>query len=246
MAFLYGEQTSQSKAALNAHLGSCATCRGAVAKWQGAIQHLGKWKLPRSSGARSLIKAQPVVKWALAAALVLGLGYTIGRLSTPAVDLTAIRTALEGQLRDSLVAQVKQEVQEQFTADWKAVLSGKTEEANTPFRQDLLAGLNQVTAKAVSDASAEHQRVMMDWLDTYNADRQQDKRATLALIDQTERKRVADNFKLRRSLETVALVADHKFQRTETELDQLASYAQASVNPEDIEESMNPATSKRN
>lgn len=246
MSYLYGEQPRESKAALQAHLGACEECQRSIAHWQSAMSRLGKYKVPGRPVARAVSIAQPALKWAIAAALVLGAGVGIGRFSSPQIDPNALRAAVEQQVKSSLTTQLKQELKEELVADWNAVLTGEAGDAESDFRRELRAGLDRWTAKAAALSRNEQQRLFADFIDTYNAERQLEKRNTLALFDQAERRRLADNFKMRRSLETVALVADHKFKRTETELDQLASFAQSNLNLEDTDEPINPSNTSRN
>jgi hypothetical protein len=228
MSYLYGEGPRQAKAALNAHLRACTECQQRVAAWRITTSNLDHWRVATPEAAFGWDLGQPALKWAWAALLVLGLGYGIGRFSTPSANPEEIRSAIEKPLRAALVADIKQQVQDELRSDWQAILSGNPEVLNTDFRRQLRAELDLWSAKTLADSTTENQRFLADFADTYSAYRQQDQQATLTLFNQAEQKRRADYVNLRRALETVAVVAADKFQRTETQLGQLASYAQAS------------------
>jgi hypothetical protein len=161
-----------------------------------------------------------VLKWAAAALVVLGLGYGVGHAS---------RGGADSGLRDSLVSAVKQQVQQDFRADWQAVLTGAPESLNTDFRRQLRADLQQWSARTVAASQTESQKLLLGFAETYNANRQQDQEAMLTLFDRAEQDHQAQHLSLRRALETVAVVADDKFQRTENQLGELASYAEAKL-----------------
>lgn len=195
--------------------------------WQAAAGDLTKWKLNTAGGEFAPQLAAPVFKWAVAALFVLGLGFGIGRYTSATSSPEAIRAAIEPGLRTSVVEEVKRQVQAEIRADWHAVLSDTPAAINTDFRRELRLGLNQWTAKAVASSRAEQERLFLEFADTYKAEREQDRDTILTLFDRTEQKRALEYMSLRRAVETVALVADDRFQRTDAELGHLASYTQA-------------------
>ena len=151
----------------------------------------------------------PQLRWALAAVVVLGLGCLIGRLSAPQVDVSAVRAAVE--------------------KDLTAALAGDASGLTTDFQRQLRANLDNWNARIRAEARLENQRLVEEVAESLGTAQQQDRESILAFLNRTEQKRQAEYVSLRRSLETVALVADDKFQRTETELGALASYAQVQL-----------------
>jgi hypothetical protein len=247
MSYLYDELPRSAGAPIAAHLRSCQKCRDQVTQWQGARKRLTHWKLNVAPTEANTTRAWPVLKWGLAAAVVLGLGFSLGRLSAPVVDPAAIRVAVEQSLRTSLTAQVKQQIQDELRSDLRAAVRGRPESLNTDFRRDLRAGLDEWKELTLASANAESQKLLLDFNDGYRANRQQDHKAILTLFDRLEQKRQTEYLSLRRAVETVAVVADNKFQRTENELGQLASYAQTrfTLDPSDeSNESLTPANQK--
>jgi anti-sigma factor RsiW len=82
MAFLYGEVALERKRELETHLAQCADCAAELKNWRSGIAALDEWKLPATR--RMAHRALPVLKWAAAAALVLGAGFVFGRQTSPA------------------------------------------------------------------------------------------------------------------------------------------------------------------
>jgi hypothetical protein len=90
------------------------------------------------------------------------------------------------------------------------------------------------------EVKADQQRWLADFIENYETQRQQDLQRVSTLFNRADEKRQIENLRLRRAIETVAVVAADKFQRTETELGHLASYAQAEFTTDDLDEPLTP------
>jgi anti-sigma factor RsiW len=102
--YLFGEAKPEDRRRLKNHLAHCAECRAELENWQQSLKRLDAWRLPRSRPIREA--AAPLFRWAAAAALVLILGFGVGRLTAPKVDAERMRV----QLREELTQLVRQEV----------------------------------------------------------------------------------------------------------------------------------------
>jgi len=100
MAFLYGEVAPERKRELETHLAECGDCAAELTNWRSGMAALDDWKLPvtRLTPHRAL----PVLKWAAAAALVLGAGFLAGRQFSPARAELAELKASVAQLAESV------------------------------------------------------------------------------------------------------------------------------------------------
>jgi len=144
MAFLYEEIAPEKKRELSAHLASCAACAEQVQTWRGGMKELDQWVLPALPQKRR--EWVPVVKWAVAAAVVLCVGFALGRMASPASsEIASLKTRL---------AQLEQSVPRSRGLDEGKAVQVATSAANTETLR-LLADYSR---------SAEEQRV---------ADRQQ-------------------------------------------------------------------------
>jgi hypothetical protein len=93
MTFLYEEVAPQQKRELQAHLVQCAACAEQVKGWRAGMTILDEWSLPTLR--RAPRRWQPTVKWAAAAALVLSVGFAVGRqTSTATSDLAVLKTSV--------------------------------------------------------------------------------------------------------------------------------------------------------
>jgi anti-sigma factor RsiW len=111
MDYLYTELTPDRQAELHRHLGACPACRGQVERWRATLALLDTWQVGASRPATHAVPNS--FKWALAAALVLGLGLAAGRLTAPQPDLS--------RLRAQLVAPLRAELQREFEAQLQTV-----------------------------------------------------------------------------------------------------------------------------
>jgi hypothetical protein len=242
MSYLYSELPRADRTALRTHLRDCPDCQLRVRSWEGAKASLSDWKLPKREPEVLPVDFAPALKWALAALLVLGLGYGIGRLSAPRPSLAALQAAIEPGLRQALATEVKAQLQKEFQADWQAALSDRPAAMQTDRARLIRAGLEQSAAKAVAASTAEAAHLLQDFGETYAANRRQDREALLTLWDRAEQKHQAEHVSLRRAVETVAVVADHKFERTDSQLGQLASFAQAQFISDQADRPLHPET----
>jgi hypothetical protein len=126
--FLYGEVKPDLRQQLKAHLEVCAECRGEVERWQRSLARLDAWKLPRSRKPAELFV--PILRWAAAALVVLGLGFGVGRISAAGSGAAKDRAALKLQLKQELRQELAQLAREEVSRATPATLATARSEAN--------------------------------------------------------------------------------------------------------------------
>ena len=193
--YLFGEATPAARHKLAAHLQNCPDCAAEIAGWRQSINKLDHWKLPRMR-ARSAPRAPKLLKWGVAAALVLGAGVGLGRWSVPAVDLNALQTRIEKSVKSSLAG----ELQRQLNVDLQSALAG-----------------------VVDASAAETQRQLGEFIQAVNRAREEDRRITFSWIEKIQKQHAADYLSLRTDLETVASLTDEEIRRARRSLNQLAA-----------------------
>ena len=145
MAYLYGEIPGEDRVKLKSHLGGCAVCQTEVAVWQGAMNALGAWKIAPPRGKSAISRA--ALRWGIAAALMLGMGFGLGRLvSSGSAEGGAWRAAVKSEIRAELTAEFKQ-AQERRLAEIKQA----AEEARAEDNRLLLTAINKVDANRQAD-----------------------------------------------------------------------------------------------
>ena len=120
--FLYRELPSERRRELGAHLEQCAVCAGHVKSWRASMSALDEWELPAVRPARW--QWQPGLKWAAAAAVVLGAGFLLGRQTSNAASELATLKASVAQIVETV--QRDREANVLNAAD-KATSAAKTE-----------------------------------------------------------------------------------------------------------------------
>lgn len=138
MAFLYAEVTPKRRRELEVHAADCAECAAQLKTWRAGCSALDQWQLPvmrRFSADRLPSRPWwPALKWA-AAALVLGLGFALGRQTSPnAAELAALKTS---------VAQLAGAIQQERGASFSNDVNTATRAANAETLR-LLAEYSQL------------------------------------------------------------------------------------------------------
>jgi len=184
-----------------------------VAQWQATMKNLDAWKLPVASalsvGERSGI-FQPALKWAAAAAIVLGIGFGVGRISSLASgDMETARASLQSEF-DRKIETARVE------------LAGH-------FQRQQADALQQVVAASAS-GKAEMERLLTELARSAEETRVVDSESMAAALQRLDDKWTALHAGLRKELETVAVLTEDGFNDTQHKLYQLANFTQTSVN----------------
>jgi hypothetical protein len=145
MEFLYGELAPAHHAGLATHLKECATCAQQVAQWRTTMASLNEFKIEACPPQRS---RQPVLKWAIAAALMVGIGLGFG---TSFLIAANARSSIRRELRAEMKTQLDHERGELFAQVMKAVDEKRAEDGRAT-----LAALDQISAAHHADYSSLH------------------------------------------------------------------------------------------
>ena len=190
--YLSGEVNSAERKRLSGHLRHCPECAAEITGWRRTIKQLDRWRLPRRRRARMRI-LRPVLRWAAAAAIVLGIGFGIGRLSAPpTTDATRLGAEIEKSVRASLGTEIRQQV------------------------------VGEVAEFLMANLQEEMERHLTDIVHLFQQTYEKDRQATLALIGQIQQQHVKDYLLLRKDLETVASLTDQEMQQAHQRILQLA------------------------
>ena len=209
MGYLYGELDGESCSRLRTHLHDCGECRENVAAWRGAISALETWQLPRGRG-RSALRS-PLVRWAVAAMVLLAIGYGLGRLLAPrGPDEGALRASLLASLAPSLEAQVRQTLREEFAADWRSAL----EETRAQFRRDA----EDLGAQTLAASNVATQRLLTNVVRILDDRRAAQQQALVAALDELELRRRAGDEALRSDLDDLAVLTGDEILRTRRDI----------------------------
>lgn len=197
MSYLYDEADSKERAELDAHLRECAACRQEVANWRGTMSRLDEDQAtlalpPR--GSRTNFRWQPVLRWALAACVVMCAGFAAGRYGmTSQEQLRAEMANAREQMAD--------EIRARYAEDLKTIVDAAVN-ATTLQNQDALSTIKQEFVEA----------------------RATDQRQLLTVLDRMELQRTEDYRRLSGGLVRLARQTGDGFKQAEEQFNTLASY----------------------
>ena len=124
MAFLYEELSPETRRELGAHLAQCPSCAAQLQTWRASINALDQWALPAVRRPMRVAARQwlPALKWAAAAAVILLLGFGLGRQSSSAArEIAALKAS---------VAHLEQIAQSESDSDPGAAIEAAAAAAN--------------------------------------------------------------------------------------------------------------------
>ncbi len=208
MAFLYGEVSREERLDLDAHLAVCPDCARRLGRWRETQGLLDAAGVPeRKTPARSW---QPMLLRAAAAALVLGLGFALGRQGTVSEDQLDRRLVeLRGQLKTDLSAQRDSD-------------------------------LRQVAEASARVARTENREFFEAFFQRYQAARAEDRRDLVSALQAIDERRVAETAELRGSLASLASSTGTGFEQAQHQMRWLTSYLPAARPPAGTREGDTP------
>ncbi len=211
--YIFGEARPTARRRLGAHLRDCAECRSEIEAWRRSLGRLNAWKLPKTHRYTEAI--QPVLKWAIAAALVLGVGFGVGRLMSPGISPVGDRPSqIEAEVKAALMTELRHELRQQLAADFQNVFERAQSQSS-----NALAALEARLTEASEVQTRQLVQVLTTVLDRA---REEDRRAVLALFRDVEKQNVAAFVAVRKDLEGLASLTDDEIRRTRLGLVHLA------------------------
>ncbi len=159
MEYLYGELDRRTHSALEEHLESCDECRRAVAEWRGAMGELDAWQVEAK---RPLVLwLRPALRWAVAALLLLAVGFGVGRVSSRGTADT-----------------------EELRAEWRAALADAESRLKQDIRADVQEDMNEMALATLSAAKADTTRLLNRYAAAFDSTRRDDLLTFAALTEQ--------------------------------------------------------------
>jgi anti-sigma factor RsiW len=198
MSYLYDELTAEEHSSLAAHLAVCPECKTRVSDWRSARKNLDAWQLPARPARVPL--QRPLVRWAAAAALMIGIGFGVGRFATSA-------TANAGKIRAAIEPEIRQQLRQEFT-------------------QLLRDELDKAASATLAASGEQTKHWVEDYAQALEAKRTEDGQAIKAALNKLESQLLADVFSLKKDVDTLAVWTDAGLRRARQELVQLADYTQ--------------------
>jgi anti-sigma factor RsiW len=188
MGFLYGEVAPERRRELGGHLAQCGACAEQLKSWRAGMTALDEWNLPKLRRAPN--QWQPVVKWAAAAAVVLCIGFALGRqtAASPA-EVAALKSSV-AELADTI--QRERELNQSnivavataSAADVLSTYADLDEERRSQDQQVFAAALRSVDLR-LTQLRTELETVAVNTEDSFKQTQENLTRLALVATDQT-------------------------------------------------------------
>ncbi|MCI0538614.1 MAG: hypothetical protein L0Z50_25685, partial [Verrucomicrobiales bacterium] len=130
------------------------------------------------------------------------------------------------EVQTALLSEVREQLREEFKADLEAALAATERGVTNNFRRAVRGAFANWVAHQNAMANEQTRQLVAALAESMASTRAEDQETTLGLMKKLEQENLAAFALLKKNLETVAVVADNRFQQTETQLGQLISYAQ--------------------
>lgn len=209
MSFLYREASPERSAELDAHLRQCGECQERVAHWRGTLATLDAVRSPAMT--RSRRSVVPIVRWAAAAALVLGIGFGAGRLtSSSSAEMARLEMAMRTEMEAKLAAS-------------RAELLASIDKRN----EEMTPNIKSVASEA---ARREAESLLVKFARSIDEQRDAERDVFVTALRNLEERRATEYAALRKDLDTLAVNADDGLSRTQEQLMELASMTQPPLN----------------
>jgi len=206
LGYLDGEGSHEKRASLLGHLKQCAECSAEVDGWQRSVQKLERLgvadKSLFASKRQKRFKRSSLLKWGLAAAIVLFIGFLSGRLS---VEQNAL-----------IEKRLQQELLQNFQKDLLAALGPDTV-VDKPFQKQLRQGIQKIvdSKKTGPDSTANILQSIRGL--------EENQSRILTLIKNVQAQHLTDYVSLREDLETAVSMADKDLRKNDMRITHLAN-----------------------
>jgi hypothetical protein len=161
--------------------------------------------------------AKSLTKIAAAAVLLIAAGYATGRFSGPQPpDMEQIRAALEPEIRQNLLGEMKQYLQLGLANGYVRI----KDELSQQYRQDL----GRVALQSVAASNAVTNELLTELIESINEAQNQDRQWVAVAFKQIESKRQQDRTELTNALATLALQTEDELIRTKQDMAHFLSY----------------------
>jgi anti-sigma factor RsiW len=210
LRYIDGEASSEDAVRLLEHLEQCPMCAAEVAGWKRSVRKFHRMSFPAPGQVplrrrHQFHRASSFIKWGIAAAIVLFVGFAFGRLS--ALHTHAFEQTVAGQVRE--------ELRRDLRADLMTALDPERE-VNDGYQKQL----RLIVQSDLARANAYQYR---DLMQVVQRQRQQDHEGVLALIKDVREQQITDCLALRQDLETAVSSADNDLKQDSRRISQLAN-----------------------
>lgn len=155
-----------------------------------AMERVGKTLIDKEKRRESTntrvwrVMKRPITKLAAAAVLLIGLGYAVGRLSTPQPDMEQLRSALETSLKSSL--------EEEMNRRWQPVFAANCVQLKDELQQQVRRDLTEFADQILAASGTLTEQRLIQLIELIEAARMRDRQRVATALGQIEFNRLQD------------------------------------------------------
>lgn len=164
----------------------------------------------------------PAAKLAAAAAILIFVGFSIGKTARPEpLDIAHLHDALAPAIEASLEPALRRRLTEEMTQRYELALANTYVRVKEELTQQQRDDMNRLAIQMLTASNAVTNRLLADLRDTIKTEQTKDLRSVAAALQQIDRKRMEDIDVLAVDLAALAYQTDNRFRQTRGELVQL-------------------------
>ena len=139
---------------------------------------------------RNIFKS-PITKFAAAAVLLITVGYTVGRVSTPEpLDVEELKATLESSLKASLEPAVRQDLIAQLNEQWQSAFAANSIQLKEELQQQVRRDLTEFAAQTLAASGALTNQRLMELIRLIEAARIRERQQVAAALGQIEKDKI--------------------------------------------------------
>src|SRR5262249_7133693 len=181
VSYLDDEISSEAKKRLSEHLTACPQCAAEIAGWERSIRKIQRLPFPKTEKALPTRRgawtwAMPALKWGIAAAFVLAVGFAFGRLNMP--DTAAIEDRVPKRVREQLNGELQ--------GDVLAAANPKNREVKSLFQKQLRLEFDAALAQRMDAAMRADGILFRQLTKAVQQGREEDRQYLVSLVQQIQ------------------------------------------------------------
>jgi hypothetical protein len=224
MDYLYEDVEPHRKAELAEHLQECQACRDEVEQWRSTMSELEKWEVAegrkrRVHVGRAMLRA---ARWAAAAVILVGVGAGVSQfLSAKPVDVEQLREEVASSVRTELEPKLRENLRTELTRNWEVALQQVYLQLKQETQEESQRGMNEFAVQTFEATQYMTNEQLAELVDSINASQRHDRIWMVSALEQTEKRRQAEDNLLRSDFEILAARTNDKLQRIQEGIAQL-------------------------
>ena len=129
----------------------------------------------------------PITKLAVAAVLLITVGYTVGRASAPqSRDMEELQAALESSLRSSLELAIRKDLSEELNEQWQSAFAANCAQFKEELQQQVRRDLTEFAAQTLAASGTLTNQRLIELIQLIEAARRRERQQVAAALEQIE------------------------------------------------------------